>query len=267
MTESAGPAPVLYAMSNAVATITLNRPESMNALDTATKSALRDAVERAAADTTVRCVVVSGQGRAFSAGQDLKEHIRNLESAPELVWSTVADHYTPIALGLATMGKPVIAALNGIAAGAGAAIAFACDFRIAGQSAGLNLAFTGIALSCDTGSSWMLPRLVGRAKALELLMTPRTIKADEAHTLGLLHQVVPDDELARTVSTLAASLAAGPTLAYASIKRSLAFSATHDLAESLAFEGTQMALTGQSEDHRNAVASFVAKQKPVFQGR
>jgi 2-(1,2-epoxy-1,2-dihydrophenyl)acetyl-CoA isomerase len=267
MTEPAASEPVLYSVSDAVATITLNRPEAMNALDTATKDGLRDAVEGAATDTAIRCVVVTGNGRAFCAGQDLKEHVRNLETAPDLVWSTVADHYTPIATGLATMDKPVVAALNGIAAGAGASIAFACDFRIAAESAGLNLGFTGIALSCDTGMSWTLPRLIGMTKAVELLMSPRTVKADEARALGLLHGVVPDDELAATVSALAESLAAGPTLAYAGIKRSLAYAATHDLAESLTFEGTQMALTGQSQDHRNAVASFIAKQKPVFQGR
>jgi 2-(1,2-epoxy-1,2-dihydrophenyl)acetyl-CoA isomerase len=267
MTKPAASEPVLYSVSDAVATITLNRPDAMNALDTATKNGLRGAVERAATDTSIRCVVVTGNGRAFCAGQDLKEHVRNLETAPDLVWSTVEDHYTPIALGLATMDKPVIAALNGIAAGAGASIALACDFRIAAQSAGFKLAFTGIALSCDTGMSWTLPRLVGRTKAIELLMTPRTVQADEARELGLLHDVVPDGALPGAVADLASALAAGPTLAYASIKRSLVYAASHDLAESLAFEGVQMALTGRSQDHRNAVASFLAKQKPVFEGR
>jgi 2-(1,2-epoxy-1,2-dihydrophenyl)acetyl-CoA isomerase len=258
---------VLYDVHDTIATITFNRPEAMNALDTETKAGLRDAVESAAADADVRCVVVTGRGRAFCVGQDIKEHAHDLATSPDALWTTVTEHYTPIALGLATMDKPVVAAINGIAAGAGASIAFACDFRLACRSAGFNLAFAGIALSCDTGSSWTLPRLVGTTKAVELLMTPRTVGADEARDLGLLHGVVADDELETAVSTLANSLASGPTLAYASIKRALAYAASHDLAESLAFEATQMALTGRTEDHRNAVASFLAKQKPSFDGR
>jgi 2-(1,2-epoxy-1,2-dihydrophenyl)acetyl-CoA isomerase len=256
--------PVRYQVDNGVATITLDRPDAMNALDTATKVALRERVHEAARDNAVRAVVVTGAGRAFCVGQDLKEHATNLRERPEDVWSTVRDHYTPIALGLATMDKPVIAAINGVAAGAGAAIAFACDFRIAADTAGINLAFTAIGLSCDTGSSWTLPRLVGTSRAVELLMSPRTVDADEALAIGLLHRVVPAAELTGTVGELARRLASGPTLAYAAVKRSLAYAASHDLAESLAYEGTQMHATGMSADHRNAVASFVAKERPVF---
>jgi 2-(1,2-epoxy-1,2-dihydrophenyl)acetyl-CoA isomerase len=256
--------PVRYQVSNGVATITLDRPDEMNALDTATKVALRDRVQESAADHGVRAVVLTGAGRAFCVGQDLKEHAANLRERPEEVWSTVRDHYAPIALGLATMDKPVIAAINGVAAGAGAAIAFACDFRVAADTAGINLAFTAIGLSCDTGSSWTLPRLVGTTRAVELLLSPRTVRADEALAIGLLHQVVPAADLAGTVADLAAGLAGGPTLAYAAVKRSLAYAASHDLAESLAYEATQMHATGMSADHRNAVSSFLAKERPVF---
>jgi 2-(1,2-epoxy-1,2-dihydrophenyl)acetyl-CoA isomerase len=256
--------PVRYQVSNGVATITLDRPDEMNALDTATKVALRDRVQESAADDGVRAVVLTGAGRAFCVGQDLKEHAANLQERPEEVWSTVRDHYAPIALGLTTMDKPVIAAINGVAAGAGAAIAFACDFRVAADTAGINLAFTAIGLSCDTGSSWTLPRLVGTTRAVELLLSPRTVRADEALAIGLLHQVVPAADLAGTVADLAAGLAGGPTLAYAAVKRSLAYAASHDLAESLAYEATQMHATGMSADHRNAVSSFLAKERPVF---
>jgi 2-(1,2-epoxy-1,2-dihydrophenyl)acetyl-CoA isomerase len=259
---------VTYDLVEGVATITLNRPDAMNSLDIATKELLRDTVVQAAEDDAVRCVVLTGTGRAFCVGQDLKEHIQLLESgSSEQLFTTVEKHYNPTVLALATMPKPVIAAVNGVAAGAGASLAFACDLRIVAESGGFNLAFPGVALSCDTGASWTLPRLVGRAKALELLYFPSTIDAAKALELGLATSVVPDDQLAAEVSTLAAKLAAGPTLSYASIRQSVNFSSDHGFEESLAFERTKMDLTGASEDHRNAVTAFVAKQKPTFHGR
>ncbi|MFC9690384.1 enoyl-CoA hydratase/isomerase family protein [Kribbella sp. NPDC056951] len=259
---------VTYGVSEGVATITLNRPDAMNALDTPTKVLLRDTIQAAAADDAVRVVVLTGTGRAFCVGQDLKEHIGLLQANDtDALWSTVPDHFAPIALALAEMPKPVIAAINGVAAGAGASIAFACDFRIVADTAGFNLAFTGIALSCDTGISWTLPRLIGQAKALELLYFPRTVPAAESLELGLATSVVPADGLEAAAAELAAKLAAGPTVAYASVRQSLAYSATHTLAEALVFEAEKMQLTGDTEDHKNAVASFVAKEKPTFTGR
>lgn len=266
MTDTA--APVLYEAEDGVARITLNRPDAMNALDLATKEALKSAIARAADDETVRAVVITGSGKAFCVGQDLREHVAALDSKPlEEVWSTVPEHFAPIAAGIAQMDKPVIAAVNGVAAGAGASIAFVCDFRVVADNAGFNTAFTGIALSCDTGASWTLPRLVGHDKALELLMMPRTVSAEEALELGMATRVVPADELEATVAQLAGALAAGPTLAYGAVRRSVAYGATHTLEETLAFEGDMMARTGGSHDHRNAVASFVGKQKPTFEGR
>lgn len=260
--------PVTYDVADGVATITLDRADAMNSLDIATKVALRDAVTQAADDDAVRCVVLTGTGRAFCVGQDLKEHIQILNSeSSDALFRTVPEHYNPIVTAVATMPKPVIAAVNGVAAGAGASLAFACDFRILADTAGFNLAFTGIALSCDTGASWTLPRLVGRAKALELLYFPRTLKADESLELGLATKVVPADELAEEATRLARQLAAGPTKAFGAVRRSVAYSAGHDFVDSLAFEAEMMALTGASEDHANAVASFVAKEKPTFEGR
>jgi 2-(1,2-epoxy-1,2-dihydrophenyl)acetyl-CoA isomerase len=260
--------PVRYAVADGVATITLNRPQAMNSLDVATKVALRDAVTAAADDPAVRCVVLTGTGRAFCVGQDLKEHITLLADGPsDALFRTVPEHYNPTVTALATMPKPVVAAVNGVAAGAGASLAFACDFRVVADSAGFNLAFSGIALSCDTGSSWTLPRLVGHAKALELLYFPRTIKAAEALDLGLATTVVAADDLAEEVGLLARRLAAGPTVSYGAIRRLVGYSAGHGLESSLAFEAEMMALTGATEDHRNAVQSFVAKQEPVFEGK
>ncbi|MGH3476843.1 MAG: enoyl-CoA hydratase/isomerase family protein [Nocardioidaceae bacterium] len=264
MTESG----VIYDVADSVATIRLARPDAMNSLTRATKQDLKGAILEASADEQVRCVVVTGSGRAFCVGQDLREHAEALQSRPlEEIWATVPDHYAPIALGLATMPKPVVASVNGVAAGAGASIAFACDFRVAAEGAGFNTAFAGIGLSCDTGISWTLPRLIGRAAAIDLLMRPRMVRAAEAGELGLVTRVVDADELASATEELARQLAAGPTQAYAAIKRSVNYSATHDLDAALDFEGQQMAATGSTQDHRDAVAAFVAKQQPTFNGR
>jgi 2-(1,2-epoxy-1,2-dihydrophenyl)acetyl-CoA isomerase len=266
MTETAEP--VLYDVADGVATITFNRPDAMNALDRPTKEALKTAVLRAAEDQAVRAVVLTGSGRAFCVGQDLREHITNLQSLPnEEVWATVPEHFAPIASAIAEMDKPVVAAVNGVAAGAGASLAFVCDFRIVADSAGFNTAFTGIGLSCDTGASWTLPRLVGYDKALELLMMPRTVHAAEALELGMATRVVPADDLPQEVDRLSGTLAQGPTLAYGAVRRSVRFGAAHSLGETLAFEGEMMARTGSSSDHHNAVKSFVGKEKPTFQGR
>ncbi len=260
-------APVRYAVDGGVATITFNRPEAMNALDTSAKSALREAVADAADDPEVRCVVLGGRGRSFCVGQDLREHLSLLDEDVERVWRTVPDHYNPVTFALATMPKPVVAAVNGVAAGAGAAFAFACDFRIVADTARFNLAFAGIGLSCDSGSSWTLPRLVGWAKAKELLLRPRTVGAEEALRLGLATEVVPASEVATRALEMARELAAGPTVAYGAIRRAIAYSATQDLADSLANEADMMRLTGTTQDHRAAVAAFVGKQDPVFEGR
>ena len=260
--------PVLVDMSDGVATVTLNRPEAMNGLDVATKQALLEAVTAVAEDPAARCVVLTGSGRAFCVGQDLKEHVELLEDGPrEELFRTVDEHYNPIVTALATMPKPVVAAVNGVAAGAGASLAFACDLRLLADSAGFNLAFAGVALSCDTGSSYHLPRLVGRARAIELLYFPRTVSAAEALELGLATQVVPDDQLPDLVAETAGRLAAGPTVALGAMRRSLAHAAGHSFEESLAFESSMMALTGATEDHAAAVAAFLEKRKPDFEGR
>jgi 2-(1,2-epoxy-1,2-dihydrophenyl)acetyl-CoA isomerase len=259
---------VRYEVKDGVATITLNRPDAMNGLDVATKKALLGAVRDAAEDTGVRCVVLTGSGRAFCVGQDLKEHITILESSDTAsLFTTVEEHYNPIVTALATMPKPVVAAVNGVAAGAGASLAFACDFRVLTEGAGFNLAFTGVALSCDTGSSWTLPRIVGRAKAMELLYFPRTLGSAECLELGLATTVVGPDDFEGEVAQLARRLADGPTVSYGAIRRSVEFSAGHSFEESLGFEASMMALTGDTEDHRNAVAAFVNKEKPAFHGR
>lgn len=260
--------PVLLDLTEGVATITLNRPDAMNSLDVATKVALLETVRAVAEDPAARCVVLTGTGRAFCVGQDLKEHVELLHNGgSDQLFSTVDAHYNPTVLALATMAKPVIAAVNGVAAGAGASLSFACDLRYVADTAGFNLAFAGVALSCDTGASYHLQQLVGRAKAIELLYLPRTVGAAEALELGLAHEVVPADDLAGTVGEVAARLAAGPTVALGAMRRSVGYAAGHSLEDALAFESTMMTLTGATEDHAAAVSAFLAKQKPVFEGR
>jgi len=244
-----------------------DRGDAMNALDTVTKDALLAALEAVAADDAVRAVVLTGAGtRAFCVGQDLREHAEQLAAGTPLS-DTVAQHYSPVVTLLATMPKPVIAAVNGVAAGAGAGFAFACDFRVVADTAGFNLAFTAIGLSADSGTSWSLPRLVGIAKAKELLLLPRTVPADEALQLGLATRVVAAADVPAEAHALARQLADGPTVAYAAVRRAVAFSAGYPLDASLASEGELMGLTGATEDHRGAVEAFLRKEKPVFRGR
>jgi 2-(1,2-epoxy-1,2-dihydrophenyl)acetyl-CoA isomerase len=256
---------VLYEVEDGLATVTLNRPEAMNALDTGTKDALRDALAEAAQDPAVRAVLLTALGRAFCVGQDLKEHVGILEAGGGM--STVADHYNPIAMSLATMPKPVVAAVNGVAAGAGAGFAFAADYRLAADTASFTTAFAGVALSTDSGLSWTLPRLVGHGRATELLLFPRPVPAEEALALGLVHRVLPAADLAQAAVDTARKLAAGPTLAYAAMKEALAYGASHSFAQALEHEDRLQSRAGASADHREAVAAFVAKRRPDFTGR
>ncbi|WP_372409359.1 enoyl-CoA hydratase-related protein [Streptomyces luteireticuli] len=262
---------VLYEVSDGLATITLNRPDAMNALDTVTKTALLDALRRAAEARAVRAVLLTGTGRAFCVGQDLKEHTASLaadrERGTNRTWDTVRDHYSPITLAIAEMPKPVVAAVNGAAAGAGAGFAFAADYRVVADTAAFNTAFAGVALTGDSGVSWTLPRLVGHGRASDLLLFPRNIPAEEALELGIANRVVPAGELAGTAEAVARRLAAGPTVAYAAIKKALAVGAERSLRETLGAEEELQAVAGASEDHRTAVEAFLKKERPVFEGR
>ncbi|MDQ6851546.1 MAG: enoyl-CoA hydratase-related protein [Actinomycetota bacterium] len=252
--------------SDAVVTLTLNRPETMNSLSVELKQALLDALSDASSDESVRAVVLTGTGRGFCVGQDLKEHVANLGGEPEPL-STVTQHYNPIVTALATMPKPVIAAVNGMAAGAGAGLAFACDFRIASSSAGFLIAFANIGLTLDTGVSWTLPRLIGSARASALALLAEPVTAEAALEMGLVNAVAEPDRLVPAAHELAARLAAGPTAAYAAIKASLAYAQSATLADALAREAELQSMMGATADHRNATAAFVAKQQPVFTGR
>lgn len=257
---------LLVERGDGVATLTMNRPESMNSLSVALKEALRDTLRDVAADRSVRAVVLAGTGRGFCVGQDLREHVALLEAHDPSPLSTVTEHYNPLVEALAGMPKPVIAAVNGMAAGAGAGLAFACDFRIAANTAAFLLAFANVGLTLDSGVSWTLPRLIGSARATAMALLAEPVAADAALEMGLVNAVVEPERVLPAAQELAARLAAGPTAAYAAIKQSIAFAATSDLGAALAKEAELQRAMGQTADHRNATAAFVAKQKPVFSG-
>jgi len=258
---------VLIDRADGVSTITLNRPATMNSLTIEMKESLIAALAEVRDDTATRAVVLTGAGRGFCVGQDLREHAELLATGDPRPLQTVRDHYNPITLGLMEMPKPVLAAVNGMAAGAGASFAFACDFRIAGEAAGFLLAFARVGLSADSGASWTLPRLVGHARATAMMMLAEPVSAAQAMEMGLVTAVVPDDRVLAATHELAVRLAAGPTLAYACIKESLAYGGSAGLADALEREAVLQAKAGLSEDHRNATAAFVAKAPMTFEGR
>ena len=258
---------VLIDRFEGVATVTLNRPESMNSLSLELKRAFMVALDEVAGDESVRAVVLTGAGRGFCVGQDLRENAALLGSGDPAPLNTVTEHYNPIVRRLSGLPKPVIAAVNGMAAGAGAGLTFACDFRIASTRAGFLLAFANVGLSLDSGVSWTLPRLIGTARATALALLAEPVTAEAALEMGLVNGVVEPDQLLPAAQEIAVRLAAGPTAAYAAIKESIAFAADATLEDSLVKEGELQARCGATDDHRNATAAFVAKQKPVFIGR
>lgn len=267
MSEPTPSGAVRLEVTGGLATLTLDRPEGMNALTVAMKLGLLDALRQVHDDDAVRAVVLTGSGRAFCVGQDLREHAGLLAAGDPAPLSTVAEHYNPVVTLLAGMAKPVVAAVNGTAAGAGLGLACACDFRIGAAGARYTTAFTGIGLTADSGLSWTLPRLVGAARATALLMLAEPFTSEQAFEMGMLTAVVPPEQVLPGAHELAARLAAGPTLAYAALKQSLATAATSTLAQALAEEDRQQTRVGASADHAAAVQSFLAKQPPVFAGR
>jgi 2-(1,2-epoxy-1,2-dihydrophenyl)acetyl-CoA isomerase len=250
-----------------IRTLRLNRPDVLNAFNTDLLKALGKAVRDAEKDKAVRCLVITGAGRGFSAGQDLADVAHRYSSTdPIELGAHLRDHYNPMIAKIRTMEKPVIAAVNGVAAGAGCSLALACDFRIAAASASFIQAFINVGLVPDSGSTFMLPRLVGLSRALEIACTGRKIKADEALHIGLVNQVVPDDQLANTVRDFGAKLAALPPRGLALTKRAINASWLQDLETQLDYEAMLQTTAGQSMDHREGVAAFLEKRTPRFTG-
>lgn len=250
----------------AVAVLTLNRPDRRNALTRELKEALVAAVAEVGSDTSVRAVVLTGAGKSFCVGQDLAEHAEALRADAATSFDTVGEHYNPIVRGLAGMPKPVVAAVNGGCVGAGLGFALACDLRVAAEGATFATAFAGIGLTADSGLSASLVHSLGAARATELLMLGESFTAEEARQWGLVRDVVPPAEVRDAALGLARRLAAGPTAAYAEIKRALAIGAVSPLDETLAAEGAAQARLGRTRDHANAVEAFLGKRRPTFEG-
>jgi 2-(1,2-epoxy-1,2-dihydrophenyl)acetyl-CoA isomerase len=260
--------PLLIERAGGVVTVTMNRPDSLNSLDIPLKLALRDTFTALDTDPDCRAVLLTGAGRAFCVGQDLREHMEILTKGSDDPLSGVREHFNPLALALGGISKPVVAAVRGVAAGAGASLALLADFRVGGPSTSFLMAFANVGLAGDTGVSWTLPRLVGHAKATELLMLAEPVKSAEADRIGLLSRLVDsDDEVLPAATALATRLAAGPTVAYGAIKRELAVAEAGTLADSLAAELQAQWVAGGTTDHRTATAAFVAKRRPTFEGR
>jgi 2-(1,2-epoxy-1,2-dihydrophenyl)acetyl-CoA isomerase len=251
-----------------VRTLTMNRADVLNALNNDLLAALTKAVREAERDKAVRCLVLTGAGRAFCSGQDLADVASKYESpAPIELGQHLRDRYHPLILKLRTMEKPVLAAVNGVAAGAGWSLALAADLRLAADAATFVQAFVHVGLVPDSGSTFMLARLAGPARAMELAFTGRKVKADEALTLGLVSQVVPAAELPAATDKLARQLADMPPAAIGLTKRAINAALTNDFAQQLDYEAMLQTTAGQSEDHREGVRAFLSKRPPVWAHR
>ncbi len=259
---------LLVEQADHVARITLNRPQVLNSFNAVMLAELRAAIAGAGQDPAVRCVILTGAGRGFCAGQDLGELQGDYQrGTPPDLGALVRERYHPIILGIRNLEKPVLAAVNGVAAGAGCSLALACDVILASERATFAEVFVQVGLVPDAGSTFFLPRLVGFGRALELAMTGRSLDAAEAERLGLVTRVVPADALEAEASAWAGRLARAPTRALGLIKRAFNRSLVNDLATQLEVEAACQAEAGRTADHLEAVRAFLEKRKPNFTGR
>jgi 2-(1,2-epoxy-1,2-dihydrophenyl)acetyl-CoA isomerase len=257
---------ILVAVADGVATLTLNRPDRLNSFTVAMHEEVRAALAAIRADRAVRCLVLTGAGRGFCAGQDLSDRAVAPGDAPRDLGASIESYYTPLVLALRYLPMPVIAAVNGVAAGAGANIALACDLVFAARSAGFIQSFAKIGLVPDSGGTWVLPRLVGRARALGLALLGEKLGAEQAEAWGLIWKCVDDADLMPTVQKVAAQLAAGPTRGLARIKQAMQASDGMSLEQSLDLERDYQRELGRSRDYAEGVAAFVEKRTPRFTG-
>ena len=256
---------ILYAVADGVATITLNRPAKLNAFNDQMIAETVEALRAAGREEAARCVVLNGAGRAFSSGQDLAAFQERGDAV------SIAEHlrhgYHRLIRQMVTLEKPIVGAINGIAAGAGCGVALAADIRIAAAEASFMLAFSRIGLIPDSGVNWFLPRLIGYARAYEMAITAERVPADRALAWGMVNRVVPTEQLPEIAAATARQLAEGPTLAFGLTKRAMNRALTSTLDEALASEAYLQEVAGRSADNREGIAAFLEKRPPRFTGK
>ncbi|HYG54869.1 MAG TPA: 2-(1,2-epoxy-1,2-dihydrophenyl)acetyl-CoA isomerase PaaG [Burkholderiales bacterium] len=259
--------PVLISLDGGVLCITLNRPEKLNALNPEMHKLLRGALERAADEADARCILLTGAGRAFCTGQDLSERKVAPGAAPIDLSLSLGSNYNPLVRRMRALPKPIVCAVNGVAAGAGANIALACDLVLAARSAAFVQAFCRLGLVPDSGGTYFLPRLVGAARAMGLALLGDQLSAEDAERWGLIWKAVEDEKLAETALSLARTLAGGPTKGYGLIKKALLASPGNSLDAQLDLERDLQREAGFSADYREGVAAFLEKRPPRYTGK
>ena len=258
---------ILLDISDGVATITLNRPDKLNSFNGDMHAELRDALDRVTADAPVRCLLLTGAGRGFCAGQDLSDRAVAPDQPMPDLGQSIETNYNPLIRRLRALEMPVVAAVNGIAAGAGANIALACDLVLAARSASFVQAFCKLGLVPDSGGTWFLPRLVGNQRAMALAMLGDKVTAEQAVNWGMIYQMVEDADLQTTARDLARRLATQPTRGLAMIKHAIQASADNSLDQQLDLERDLQRTAGRTADYREGVFAFIEKRTPKFEGR
>ena len=254
-------------VSEGLAVLTWDRPDRLNSFNTEMHAEVKDAFKRIKKDRAIRCLVITGNGRGFCAGQDLSDRsVAASEEMPDLAES-VEKNYNPMIRNITNLEMPVLCAVNGVAAGAGANIALACDIVFAARSASFIQSFNKLGLVPDSGGTWTLPRLVGQSRALSLCLLGEKVKADDAQAMGMIYKVFDDEELLSEVTALGKQLAKAPTKGLALIKRAIRVSSLNTLDEQLDLERDLQGVAGRTDDYREGVDAFMNKREPNYQGK